>query len=205
MVDVIHVPVGRGSRVVGTGKPVSETRNAQAAAAAEFSGALAVTIRAGAPSLRIEAQKEVLPHIKTGFEGRRLRVWTEGNLESEGPMRVWFTTPNISEVRANGATSVDVAALSGGSARVELSGASKAKAAGKVGSLEIKASGASEADLRAVSSDEARVEASGASKVWVKTSGALEARASGASEIRYLGKPSRVKDEASGASSVSAG
>ena len=207
-IDVItHLSAGDDEEqaVLGTGKPVSETRKAQAATAAEFSGALAVTIRSGAPSLRIEAQKALLHYIKTKFENGRLKVWTEGTMNADGAMRVWFTTPRVSEVKASGATTVDVAALSGGSARVKLSGASKAKAAGKVGKLEVEVSGASEADLKALASDAARVKASGASKVWVRTSGALDAQASGASEIRYFGKPTRVRDEASGASSVSAG
>lgn len=206
VVDVVSkVSVGSGPRIVGTGKPVSQTRKAQAASAVEASGAMIVQVRRGSPKLVVEAQKEILKQLRTEYRGGRLVMWVDGTTSTNYPVRAWYTAPNVSSIQGSGATEFDVSDLSGGSSSISLSGASKVKATGRVGKLKVEASGASEANLKALDSESATVEASGASHVWVKTKGDLDASASGASEIRYLGRPLRVKDETSGASSVSAG
>jgi hypothetical protein len=206
VVDVVSkVSVGSGPRVYGTGKPIRETRKAQAVSTIEAGGAMHVEVRKGAPKLVIEAQKEILKRIRTEYRGGRLVMWIEGNITSDGPIRAWYTGPNVSNIEGSGAMEFDAMGLSGGSSSIVLSGASKAKAVGRVGKLSVEASGASEANLKALESESAKVEASGASHVWVRTKGDLDASASGASEIKYVGKPSRVKGETNGAASVSAG
>lgn len=196
---------GKGPHAVGTGKPMVETRHAEAATAIEASGALTVEVRKGAPSLQIEAQREVLPHIRSKFEGGCLHLWTEGSITSDGTMRVSFTTPALSQVSANGATQVDVEGLSGGSVSVELSGASKLQARGQADRMKVEATGASQADLKGVEARQAQVKAMGASKALVTVRENLQATASGASEVRYYGEPAKVDQDTGGASSVRPG
>ena len=206
VVDVIpKIAMGSGPQIAGTGKPVRETRSARAVTGVEASGAMLVEVRKGSPKLVVQAQKEILKRLRTEYKDGRLVMWTEGNINTDQPIRAWYTGPNVSSIEGSGATEFDATGLVGSSSRISLSGASKVKAAGKVGTLRVEVSGASEANLKALESESARVEASGASRVWVRTRGGLDASASGASEIKYVGKPSRINDETSGASSVSAG
>ena len=200
-IDVIEMRSGGGPRVVGTGKPVKETRKAEAAKDAEFSGALEVTIRKGSPKLEIEAQKEILPHVKTGFKDGRLKVWTEGSTTTDGPVRVRYTTPGLSGVVASGATTVDAEGLVGDST-IRLSGASKLKATGKVGNLDLEASGASEADVVDVATERIELDVSGASTVNVGSPGNLTGDVSGASNVYYQRRPKVLNVQTSGASSV---
>ncbi len=196
---------GGGPQVRGTGKAVVEKRKAAAATVVDVSGAVVLVIRRGAPRLEVEAQKEILPHVKTSFDGGALKVWTEGSMSTNGPIRVRYTGPGVSSLEGSGAVEFDASGLGGSVSTIKLSGASKAKAEGRVGKLAVEASGASEADLKRLESESASVEANGASKVWVRTRGELRASASGASEVRYFGKPSRVRENANGASSVQSG
>ena len=68
--------------------------------------------------------------------------------------------------------------------------------------LTVEASGASTVDLGEFSVEDADAEASGASTVTVNPSGTLDARASGASHVYYLGNPTMGEIETSGASSI---
>ena len=191
-------------REATVGKKV-ETRTARAATTAAFSGAFEVEIRRGLPKLTVEAEPDALRHIRSGFSGGKLSVWTEGNLKTDQPMKIRFWTPEIHTVEAKGATKVDVDRLSGPVVRVGLSGASRLHAKGRAERLIADVVGASEARLKDVDAVAADVRASGASKVWVSVRKRLGAVATGASEIRYKGKPNVLKKEATGASSVKEG
>ncbi len=69
--------------------------------------------------------------------------------------------------------------------------------------LRVTASGASTADLRDFAVNDANVDANGASLIEVNTTGTLDAKASGASTVRYTGNPTLGRIDESGASSVS--
>jgi hypothetical protein len=89
-----------------------------------------------------------------------------------------------------------------GNARFQVSGASQVTLAGSAGDVTIDASGASRLDLSDFAVKDAEVEASGASTVTLNPSGRLDAGASGASHVYYLGNPTLGKIDTSGASSV---
>lgn len=206
MVDVVSKvstgDVDDGPKAVGTGKPIIEVRKAEAATAVEFSGALTVEIRSGAPSLRIEAQKEVLPHIKSEFDGGRLRVWTEGSMTNGGTMRVWLTTPALSDIRASGATTVDAGSISGGSIKLQMDGASKIEAKGSVDSLKLNLTGASTATTRFVASKRVEVHLDGASTAFLSVSDTLTGEVSGASTVCYQKHPAVILVQTCGDSNV---
>ena len=73
---------------------------------------------------------------------------------------------------------------------------------GSAQDLNVKASGASTVDLSNFTSQNAVVDASGASNVIVATSGTLNVEASGASTVRYIGEPAKLRTNTSGASTV---
>jgi hypothetical protein len=92
--------------------------------------------------------------------------------------------------------------IEAGDARFNASGASEVSLSGSGWDVTVDASGASTIDLSDFPVADARVDASGASKVTVDASGTLDAEASGASHVRYLGNPRLGRIDTSGASSV---
>lgn len=112
-----------------------------------------------------------------------------------------FESTKALDVNLSGASSLrgDIEA---GDARFDVSGASNADLTGSAGDVTINASGASQIDLSAFAVADADVKASGASTVTVNPSGTLDANASGASHVYYVGNPTMGKLETSGASSV---
>ena len=112
-----------------------------------------------------------------------------------------FSSDKKLKVELSGASHLRADVVSG-DATFDASGASHAEVHGKGKTLKAMASGASHLDLDGFASGDASIEASGASHVVVNASGALNASASGASSVRYTGKPASVNSSASGASSV---
>ena len=112
-----------------------------------------------------------------------------------------FKSTKALDVDVSGASSLwgDIEA---GDARFDVSGASQMTLSGSAEDVVIDASGASQVDLSAFPLADANVEASGASTVTVDPSGRLDADASGASTVYYLGSPTLGKIDTSGASSV---
>ena len=133
-----------------------------------------------------------------------------------------ITMPALEELQLSGATTASLngfastepfAAELSGASRVEgqmeagattigLSGASRALLVGSGANLMLDASGASNADLEEFAVDDATVTLSGASKAVVNASGTLNADASGASGLSYVGNPTMGAVETSGASTV---
>jgi hypothetical protein len=92
--------------------------------------------------------------------------------------------------------------LRSGDAQFHLSGASKVELRGSASNLKVSASGASRTQLDQFNVKEAVVDASGASHITLNVADKLEAEASGASHVRYLGQPQVLKSHTSGASSI---
>ena len=92
--------------------------------------------------------------------------------------------------------------IQAGDVRFDVSGAGRVTLSGSGEDAVIGASGASHMDLADFPVVDANVEASGASTVTVNASGRLDADASGASHVKYLGSPSLGTVDTSGGSSI---
>jgi len=112
-----------------------------------------------------------------------------------------FDSGRSLDVKVSGASQLrgDIAA---GDAWFDVSGASQVRLSGSAGDIRINASGASIVDLADFPASDARVEVSGASKATVNAGGRLDAEASGASTVFYVGEPTLGNVETSGASSI---
>lgn len=189
----------------GDGIAARDQRAITALPALDVSGSLPVEVRVGpAPSLVVEADSNLLPLIRTETQGDTLRVYSEKSLRSKTPLRIVYTTPRLSEVRASGATRVEVSELNGAPLDVKRSGSSEVRLAGKVGNLNARSSGSGLLDasrlqaggidatlsgssrmrLGQVKGDHARLELSGSSSL--DASGAvrsLSARVSGSASV----------------------
>ena len=189
----------------GDGVAARDQRAIASLAALDVSGSLPVEVRVGpAPSLVVEADSNLLPLIRTETRGDTLRIYSEKSLRSKTPLRIVYTTPRLSEVRASGATRVEVEGLNGAPLDVRRSGSSEVRLSGKVASLNARSSGSGLLDasrlqlegidatlsgssrvrLGQVKGDHARMELSGSSSL--DASGAvrsLSARVSGSANV----------------------
>ena len=174
-------------------------------------------------SVVVRIDDNFLDRLRVEQEGNRLIIgFTDPTIISQATLEADITLPALTWLHASGASSAqlngfaaadDFAADASGASRihgdvsagdVELhaSGASTISLAGEGGNVTAEASGASTIDLEEFAAADADVVASGASNVSVNLSGRLDANASGASNVFYLGNPTMGDIETSGASNI---
>lgn len=150
----------------------------------------------------------LLPRLSLGFRNMtlsaRITMPDVAGLDLSGAVRgrvSGFNNQKPVEVEASGASQLR-GDITTGEMRVEASGASTVELTGSTGRLDANASGASTIRFDTFTSEDTDVRASGASNVTVNASGRLTGDASGASTVAYIGNPSGVQVQTSGASNV---
>jgi hypothetical protein len=191
------------SGVRGSGNAKTETRKADGFSKVDASGAVNVEIVAQKDfSVSIEADDNLLGNIKTEVSGDTLKIYSEDKISPKTQINVKISMPEIVGLEVSGASSADVSSVKTDLIKLKASGASKIRIDGEVIRLDADASGASKIDAEELKGEDANVDASGASTATVLATEEVHLDASGASKISYVGEPKRIKQNASGASSI---
>jgi hypothetical protein len=215
-----------GERIHGNGNVKSVTRQADHFNSVSVRSNINLHIKQdSAWSVRIEADENLLEFIETEVHSGLLeiKVAKSYELEPSRSINVYVTAPEFTGLTASGSSEIasdskitasdkldiDISGASNitldlKSPRVEaeLSGASKATLRGETKDFTLRGSGASEFMCFELMAENTDVDVSGASNGDVFASVKLKADASGASNVRYKGKPT-VSSNTSGAGSVS--
>jgi hypothetical protein len=187
----------------GSGNVQTEKREVSEFRSVDVGGAFHVEIAAQKDySLEVEADDNLLPLIKTEFDGETLRIETEGKISPSNPVKIRISAPDIENLDVSGASKVSLSNVNNESLTVDASGASRVVCEGSTKNLTVDLSGASKFDGGKLQSDSAKIEASGASKGTVSVKESLKADLSGASRVVYYGNPTEIEKSTSGASSV---
>lgn len=192
-----------GSGIKGSGVASSETREADEFTGVDVGGVFEVEITAGKEySVQVQADDNLLPFVKTEVDSGVLHISTEKRINSQTPLRVIVSAPDVDHLDISGVSKVSLFGTKNSELGIHMSGASKLKLEGETSELNVEVSGASSIDAESLKSKTATVDASGASKVSVFVTEHLNSDASGASKIQYSGNPASVEKKTSGASSV---
>ncbi len=160
-------------------------------------------VRLAGRTLHIGFKSECWVSRATAMESR-ITMPTLLGLELSGASKgtiAGFRSERSLEVNVSGASTLQ-GEIEAGDVTAEVSGASRLELAGRGNNLKVDASGASHVELSGFAVRDAAVEVSGASSATVAPAGRLDAQASGASRIYYLGNPTMGRIETSGGSSI---
>ncbi|WP_395407801.1 GIN domain-containing protein [Pseudoduganella sp. UC29_106] len=150
---VIVVPDGHSKygwssseSIKGNGSSATETRNVAGTTALRIENRrsvdMDVEVRIGGPStLTVDGDSNLLPLVHTDVEGDTLKVWTDADLRSSGPIRVVFTAPRLRELSSTGSVRVDVNGLNGGALRVSHTGSGHVIIRGRLDDLDLNHTG----------------------------------------------------------------
>lgn len=189
--------------IKGSGVTARETREVSEFKSVDVSSIFEVEITAQKDyAVEVEADDNLLQHIKTEVSGGTLRIKSDDSLKPASPIRIRISAPDIEGIEASGASKVTLSNLKNSRLAVDASGVAKIDIAGETSNLQVDVSGASKVDAERLISENAIVDASGASHASVNVLNELRTDASGASKIRYTGSPRNVEKNTSGASSV---
>ncbi|MCY7374722.1 MAG: DUF2807 domain-containing protein [Pyrinomonadaceae bacterium] len=190
--------------VQGSGTSKTETRSVTGFTKIDASGAVNVEVTVGSVfAVEVQADDNLLANIKTESSGDTLKIYSEDRISSKTPVNIKVSMPTIENFEVSGASSGNVLNVKADNLKLKASGASKIKIEGTANELKAEASGASTIDAENLKTENAVVDASGASKATVSATNDLDVAASGASKITYTGEPKNIKQNSSGASSVS--
>jgi len=189
---------------VGSGQIETSKRDVADFDKIDVSGVFEVEVSRGDTySVEVIADDNLMPLIMTELDGDTLSIYSDRRISKSSQLRVVITAPNIREVKATGVSKVLLKDVQNNALALDASGASKITASGSTASLTVDISGASKVLGSDLVSKEAIVETSGASSADIKVSEALNAQASGASHIRYIGSPGTLDIDRSGAATIS--
>jgi hypothetical protein len=220
--------MGSDRRVTIVGSDNVVTREVEIAGfdQVEVSNAFQVQIRRGESfRVAVRVDEELEEYLRIVKEGDTLKIGLQRGRSyhvRNAVQEAEVTMPELSRLALSGASAATVTgfrsskalvlSLSGSSAlqgdveagdiRVHLSGASNVILSGSAGDMTLSASGESLVGLADFEVEDADVKASGASTITVHPSGRLDVRASGASQVYYVGSPVLGEVHKSGASSV---
>ena len=191
-----------GGRVVGDGHPASETRPVGPVTAVNANGAFALTVTPGPPSLTIEADKNLLPIVKTDLANGRLDIYTDRSYSLDGRIKVTVSSPNVSEISASGSNQIDGEGLAGGPLSISLNGSNHAVLTGTVSALTARMAGANHLSARQLTANSANVTVEGSGNAAIDVRQQVVAEISGAASISVYGNPKARSTQVNGAGKI---
>ena len=219
----LPIPGTGGQTIDGSGALAEETRPVSGVTAVQLSMPGTLHIQIGpSESLRISAEDNLLPYIRTDSRAGELDIHTESNvnLRPTQPIDYFLTVASLDTIHVSSsgdieapaltATHFDVGISSSGSItidslqaetlRVEISSSgSLAILAGAVPEQDISISSSGAYDARNVESQEIDVRLSSSGSATVRVAGILKADLSSSGNVYYLGSPQlRVETSSSG-------
>jgi hypothetical protein len=187
--------------VLGDGRVTSERREVEGLPELAISGPLLVEVRVGeARSLQVEADGNLLPLIRTQAEGEILKIWVEGEVRTNNGMRVLYTVPQLSKVKASGSGRLTVSGLQGGALTLNKSGSGDSKLSGRVGTLNMQLTGSGDVDAAALRSGNANLSLTGSGrlKLGQVSADALNIKLRGSGELEASGSVAQLNAQVVG-------
>ena len=209
--------------ISGSGNQVAENRKIDPFTKIEASGSMKlVLIQDSLSSLKIVADDNIQKEIQTRVKGNTLIIDMETGFCDSGPITIYLSSKNYEAIEASGAVEIvsdgklnvqDFVLDMTGSSKVNLdlnaaslktssSGSSEINLKGQAGSHDLDLTGSSEVEAVDLVVGKYKLRSSGASHSRINVLNELDISSSGASEVEYRGKPDRITNNESGASSL---
>ena len=185
----------------GNGHIVTENRSVQEFTSVEAEGAFDIEWVPGPPSCTIRTDENLLRHVETSMDGRKLRMEWHGQLHPTHGMKVKLSSSSMTGARLTGAVRLSATRLSGKGFYLDGTGATRTTVDGAVTELMATMTGASKLDAESLQVKTAELSISGAGKAEVSASDVLKVAISGAGKVTYSGDPV-VEKHISGAGSI---
>ena len=190
--------------VRGNGRVREENRNITEFTRLEAGGAYSIKVYVGkTASLKISAEENLLPLIKTTVRGNTLSIETKKSLSPRKEIRIILTTPNLTSLEVSGANNVEAYGINCDEFDAELSGAGSVDLEGKAERFRAELSGAGNINAKNLKAKDVSVSVSGAASADVYAKESLDASVSGVGSIDYYGDPMKTKTNVSGVGSIS--
>ena len=190
-------------QATGSGVMKIEKRTVPSFTSVSVSGAYDVEIVVQKEqNLELEGDDNLLSLISTDVRGGVLEVSNSKSLSTRNKLRLRISVPSLEGISSSGASDIIISSVKSDDFNIDVSGAGSLKVSGETSALEMKLSGAGDVDAKDLHAQKVKVNSSGAATADVYATEELRADVSGAGSVNYYGDPKSVKEDTSGAGSV---
>ena len=214
---------GNTTKISGNGIVKTQDRQLSSFNAIKVSGGIDVELSQGnEPKLQVEADENLLVLIHTELNNGVLNIYHDENIQKSKTMKIHLTFKQLDAITASGGCDIESKhKLNFTTLKMDLTGGCDIKLECKTDNLVCKqnggcdvvlngeahqgtfdVSGGSDVKASAFLLKECTIDASGGSDVSVNVTSELTAKATGASDIIYYGKPAKVIKSAHGSSDI---
>jgi hypothetical protein len=192
-----HLPGIRGNGQIKTeARPLTAFTNVDA------SGAFEIEWQNGSPDLRITTDENLLPYIENDVSGDTLHLRTREHVWPTHGIKVVISSPTRTGGKIRGAVKLTVKQLSGPTFALESKGASEVTLDGSIDRLLVDMTGASQLVADKLQAKTAEISTTGAGDADVAVSDTLKVVITGAGKVTYMGNPTTIKKQITGAGSI---
>jgi len=156
----------------------------------------------GKPALKLSADENLLPLIKTVVSGHTLQIDSKEDLAPTKSVTIILSSASLSDMRLSGGKSFKASQISGHELKIESSGAWDISVDGSVTNLEVNLTGASKLNAKSLQTQNATLSLIGASEADVTVTDSLKASVTGAGSLTYSGNPKSVEKNITGAGTI---
>jgi hypothetical protein len=142
-------------------------------------------IQDGLSEVTIEAESNLIPHIRTQVKGTELEIDSKENLRNNYPMKIYVHTTDIKEVNLSGSGLIETEEVTTGDVEIHLSGSGYMLFTGTTDNIDCSVSGSGSVDIGV-------------------TAGQIDADISGSGDIELWGVADRGDFKISGSGSFNA-
>lgn len=213
-----------GETVDGNGNRKTENRHTANTTKINVRGGMDVFVDKGSPAVKVEGDENILQYVEAVDDGDWLEIRTRDNINihSSNPVKVYVTTPEITDIKVNGSGNItfnDKFSSSNntsfhitGSGNIRADINSPAVSAGITGSgnmyikgetrnVDIKITGSGNYDSPDLKAENANVKISGSGDAKLFADADLKASIAGSGNIKYKGNAA-VHQNISGSGSI---
>lgn len=192
-----------GPQVQGSGKVKSESRKVSGFTKIASIGSADCEVRVGpAVSVKVTADDNILPLIKTEVKNGKLEISSKGSFSTKSGIKVAVTVPNLEGFEIVGSGDASIQGVKGKAFACGISGSGDIKANGNADKLDATISGSGDMDLSHLRARDASASISGSGDIQVNVTGSLSGVVSGSGSIRYSGNPKNVSRVVSGSGEI---
>ncbi|MDQ6813057.1 MAG: DUF2807 domain-containing protein [Bacteroidota bacterium] len=216
--------VDMGERIKGNGNIKSENRTVGKAEKIKVAGDMDVYIDQGPTSVKVEGDENILRYIETlsNDEWFEIRTKDNVNISTEKPVKVYVTTPNITDLKITGSGNITcnqkfstdnntsfnitgsgdiITAINAPKVEAHISGSGNLHISGETKNVEIHISGSGNYDGPDLKAENADVSIAGSGDAELFADNKLKASVAGSGNVKYKGNAT-VDSHIAGSGSV---
>ncbi len=185
------------TRITGSGKVVTESRNVSGFSGLTVNGAGKVSVEwTGTEALSVTADDNLLPYIVTEVRNGTLVIEYKPNVVFNRFADLTFkvSAKSLNSIDVNGAAAIDGKSIDADRLATTVSGAGAVKMQGKIAQQDVTLNGTGAYNAENVEGKRATVTNSGAGAAVVRVSDQLTANINGIGVIEYIGNPQVTKN-----------